>query len=441
MSNKNKITILVIIAALVALPYWRIKSNSQFYVDGLMSHLSHLGTWTHQSVDTSLNGKLTINNLTFTPRGFRQNVKIESVEVHTDMRKLLFSGAQNLSTHLPNSMTLLFNNAHFESNATDLIKAAEKASYWPMNVGYMGAYGCGKGAGPSFTPEQWSQILPIKPQFNMELSYSLVDAYHIDFNLNVDSLNNWYNVWSGTLTRTSDAAKISFNDTIVDTLYYYQVDQGFNAKRNDYCGKENNNSFAAYRLKSAEEIQKHLRVFAGKEMSQALSNQYQRSLAEDVETNVILKLREAKYIYEFAAMPQSEFLAAVDIEVALGENEYQTIALSDIDYLELDMETLRAEMEAKEQEAARKEALANQPKELLKTIVHNIGGTQNEYVVKNWAQSVGQNIKVRTKRGRPIFGKLLAINDSQLTISTRYMRGDATLTVPRKDVVSMTVTR
>jgi len=427
--------------ALVAIPYWRIKSNSEFFVDGIMSHLNHLGTWSHASVDTSLNGKVSINRVRFTPRGFRQTISIESIDVHSDMRKLLLSSAQHLTTHVPESMTLSINNAQLQDNASDYSMAVEKNNYWPMAVGYLGAYGCGTGPGPSFSPDQWDQILTSAPQFNMELSYSLIDDYHLDFNLNIDSLDNWFIAWSGTLTRSSDVPKISFNDTIVDTLYYYHSDQGFNKKRNEYCATQNNNSFSAYRLKGAEEIQGYLRVYAGKEMPQFLSNQYQRSLAENIEVNSILKLKEPKYLYEFAALSQNEALGLLTIEAAIGENEYQPIELTDIDFLELDMETLRTEMEAKEQEAKRVEVEANQPKELLKTITHTMGGTQSEYLIENWNQAIGQNIKIKTKRGRPFFGKLMSIGDTHLTITSRYMSGSATITVAKKDVVYMTASR
>ncbi|TDR23639.1 hypothetical protein [Marinicella litoralis] len=441
MNNKNKLIVLAIFVALVAIPYWRIKSNSTFFVEGLMLHLSHLGTWTHSSIDTSLNGKVTVNDVRFTPKGYRQTASIKSIDINTDMRKLMLSSAQNLRTHVPANMTLSFNNVQLQNNAKDFITTVEKNSYWPMAAGYLGAYGCGTDPGPGFSPEQWDQILPTSPQFNMELSYSMVDSYHMDFNLNIDNVDNWFIAWSGTLTRPSDVPRITFNDTIVDKLYYYHVDQGFNKKRNDYCATQHNNSFSAYRLKGAEEIQAYLRVYAGKEMTQFFSNQYQRSLAENIEVNTIFKLKEPKYLYEFFSLPQKEAWATMDIEAAIGENEYQAVELAEIDFLELDMETLRAEMEAKEQEAIRVEKASNQPKELLKTITHNIGGTKSEYLIENWTHAVGQNIKVRTKRGRPIFGKLLSANGTQLTISTRYMRGNATITVAKKDVVSMTANR
>ncbi len=442
MNNQSKIIVLLILVAIVAVPYWRLKSNSQFFVDGLTTHLNHLGAWSYTGIDTAINGKVTINGVRFTPKGYSQTIKIDSIDVYTDMKKLLLSSAQNLATHVPDSMTMSINNAQIQGNTGDLNTAIEQNNYWPMAAGYLGAYGCGTGSGPSFTADQWDQILSTQPHYNMELSYSKIDSYHLDFNFNIDSEDNWFITWSGTLTRPSDVPRISFNDTIVETLYYYHADQGFNKKRNEYCATQNNDSFSAYRLKGAEEIQTYLRVYAGKEMSQFLSNQYQRSLAENIEVNTIFKLKEPKYLYEFVAMSQRDVMASMNIEAAIGENEYKAVELSDIDFLELDMETLRAEMDAKEQEAIRVEKVNNEPKELLKTITRKIGGAKKtEYVIENWMEAVGQNIKVRTKRGRPIFGKLMSANGTQLTISTRYMRGDATISVAKKDVVSLTATR
>ncbi|MCX7552319.1 hypothetical protein OS175_00385 [Marinicella sp. S1101] len=441
MNNTNKIITIVIIAALIGLPYWRITHNSEFFAEGLLSHLNELGEWSHQSIDTSLNGEVVIKNLTFRPTGYQQTISIDAIEVHTDMKKLLFSGSSRLLSHIPTNLTMTFQNARVNPGNGDLKTAINRANYWPMAANYLGAFGCGEGVGPSFSDAQWQQILPQNPNFNLELSYSLVDDYHIDFNLNINSPSNWFIAWSGTLTRSSDVERISFNDTVIDTLYYYHADQGFNKKRNDVCAKANKESFAAYRLNSAEEIQKYLRVFAGQEMSSFLSNQYQRLLTEDIELNAIFDLREPRYIFEIAEMSQKNYYALIDIEAALGESEYQKIVLSEIDYINLDMETLRAEMQAKQEEADRLEAEANKPKELLKTITTTIGKSVNEVTVSDWSQAVGQNIKVRTKRGRPIFGKLSSINDKQLTIVSKYMRGNATITVMRDDVVSMSITR
>ncbi len=442
MSNRNKIIVLAILIALVALPYWRIKNNSEFFVRGVMNHLEHMGTWNHSSIESSLDGNVTVHGVRFTPNGFKQSILINSISIHADMRKLLFSGPQKLTTHVPNNLTISFKNISFDNNSQDYLTAAEKQNYWPMAAGYLGAFGCGTGPEPNFSPEQWRGIMATSPQFDIELNYSLVDSYHIDFNLNIESTDNWYIVWSGTLTRTSDIAQISFQDTIVEKLYYYHADQGFNKKRNDFCAQQNNESFSAYRVRSAEEIQTQLRIYHGKEMPAMLSNQYQRSLAENIEINAIFDLLEPQYIYEFADLSQKDFFIKSDIEAAFGESDYKQIELADIDFLELDIETLRTELEAKEAEAKRLEDEANAPKELLKTIKHTVGGeTPNEYVIKDWNEAIGENIRVRTKRGRPIFGKLLSINKTHLTIATRYMRGDATISVAKKDVVRMTKTR
>ncbi|MCB1581776.1 MAG: hypothetical protein R3E90_07430 [Marinicella sp.] len=442
MSNRNKIILLVLLIAVIALPYWRVKSNSKFFVDGVINHLENMGVWNHSSVEVSLDGNVKVLGVQFIPNGFKQAMNIDSVNIHVDMRRLLFSSPHKLTTHVPNNLTISFNNVSFEHNSSDFQKAAEQQNYWPVAVGYLGAYGCGTGAEPNYTSEQWDEILPTAPQFNIELNYSLVDSYHIDFNLNIESDGNWYIVWSGTLTRTSDVDLISFHDTIIEKLYYHHADMGFNQKRNEFCAQQNNESFSAYRVNSAEEIQTQLRVYHGKEMPSLLSNQYQRSLAEGIEINAIFDLSEPKYIYEFADLKQKDFFEQSQIEAAFGENDYKKIDLADIDFLELDMETLRAELEAKEQEAKRLEAEANAPKELLKTIKHTVGGeSPNEIVIKDWNEAIGENIRVRTKRGRPIFGRLLSVNDTHLTIATRYMRGDATISVAKKDVVRMTKTR
>jgi len=441
MNNRNKIIVLAILVALVALPYWRIKQNSAFFADGIIDHLSALGEWSHQSVDASLNGQVKINQLSFRPTGYRQTIRIDSIEIRTDLKRLLLSSAEKLRAQVPKNMTLSFNNARVMSDGSDLQSDINRANYWPMAGMYLGAYGCGKGSGPSFTDQQWQQIFPSAPHFNLEVSYSLVDNYSLDFNININSPNNWFIAWSGTFTRPNDSERITFNENIIDKLYYYHSDQGFNQKRNALCAKENKDSFAAYRINSADEIQQYLRVYTGKEMPDFLSNQYQRALSEDIELNAIFTLEEPQYIFELAALSQEDFYKKSTIEAAMGENEYQTIELTDIDFLDLDMDTLRAEMEAKQKEAERLEAEANKPKELLKTVVHTIGKSNNEEIIKNWSNAVGRNIKVRTKRGRPIFGRLLAINDQQLTIASKYMRGKATITVAREDVVSMSVSK
>ena len=279
MNNRTKLIVLAILVALLALPYWQIKHNSKFFAEGVLSHLGDLGEWTHQSVDTAFNGQITLKKLTFRPTGYRQSIAIDSIQVHTDMKKLLFSGSQKLISHLPKTMTLSFRNARvLSSKSSDLQSAINRANYWPMAASYLGAFGCGEGSGPSYSDAQWQQIFSNTPNFDLEVSYSLVDNYHIDFNINIESPNNWFIVWSGTLTRPSDVERISFNETIVDTLYYYHSDQGFNEKRNRVCAAANRDSYSAYRLNSAEEIQKYLRVYTGQQMSDSLSNQYQRSL-------------------------------------------------------------------------------------------------------------------------------------------------------------------
>ena len=75
-------------------------------------------------------------------------------------------------------------------------------------------------------------------------------------------------------------------------------------------------------------------------------------------------------------------------------------------------------------------------------VTHKIGkkrGVKNS--LSNWRDAIGKNVSIKTMRGRPIFGKLLAMDANQLTISARYMSGNATLTVLRKDVLSVALSR
>ncbi|KAA3639282.1 MAG: hypothetical protein DWP95_10825 [Proteobacteria bacterium] len=440
--NKKNIIIILIVVALVALPWWRINHNSEFFVEGLMSHLSHLGDWTYQDHKASVSGDIAIEGVQFKPRGYQDVIQVDSITVTADARDLLFTKSSDLLVKLPPELTVNFNHVSVVKSDSHLLNNILKNNYYPMVVGFLGAYGCGEGAGPSFSVEQWQAMNSLQPVFDIKLTYALVDDYHVDFNININSPDNWYSTWSGGLTRPSDDDRLAFHDTIVDTLYYYYADHGFNSKRNQLCGQDQQSTFAAYRSKSSEALQQALRIFAGGEMSPKLANQYQRSLQTDVEYNAIFKLKQPKYIFEFAGWSQSELFSNSDIEAALGEQEYQTVELSKIDHLDLDLETLRRDMEQRQAVLKEREAEANKPKELIRRIKTHVGGQQKrEYTLKNWSDAIGQSVKIKTKRGRPIFGVLKAINADQVTVSTRFKSGDATINISRKDVLSISIAR
>ncbi|MCX7545638.1 LSm family protein [Marinicella gelatinilytica] len=441
--NKKNIIIIVIVIALVALPWWRINQNSEFFVEGLMSHLSHLGDWTYQDHSTSISGDISIEGVQFKPRGYQDIIRVESITVTTDARDLLFTKSTDLLVKLPPELTVNFNQVKVVNPQSELQNNILKSNYFPMVLGYLGAFGCGDGTEPSFTSEQWQAMNGSEPVFDVKLTYALLeDDYSIDFNININSPDNWYTTWSGGLIRPNDDERLAFHDTIIDTLYYYYADQGFNEKRNQFCGKDQQSTFAAYRLNSSEALQQILRVYAGGEMSPKLANQYQRSLQPQVEYNAILKLKQPKYIFEVADWSQSELFKNSDIEAALGEQEYQDIKLSKIDHLDLDIETLRVDMEQRQKIREEREAQANKPKELIRQIKTHVGGQQKrEYTLTNWSDAIGQSVKIKTKRGRPIFGTLKAINDNQVTVSTRFKSGDATINISRKDVLSISIAR
>lgn len=441
MKNKN-ILIVVILIVLLALPWWRINHNSQFFVEGVFSQLSHLGDWDYQNYSVSISGDIAIEKVQFKPLGYRQVVNIESITLTTDVRDLLFTKATDLLFKLPPQLAVNFNHVQVADRTGDLQKKINAANYYPMVVGYLGAFGCGDNPGPSYSEQQWQKISPQPPVFDVKLTYALVDDFTLDFNVNINNIENWYVAWSGSLTRSNNEDHLTFHDAILDTLYYYYADQGFNKKRNDLCGTQKQSSFAGYRLNSAEALQQNLRVYAGGEMSQKLSNLYQRSLQSDVEYNAIFKLNEAKYIFEFAAWSQSQLLANSQIEAALGEQEYQAIQLSKIDYLNLDIDTLRSNMEQRQQLQEDQQAADNEPKKVVRQVKTHIGGQQrNETIISDWSTAVGQDVKIKTKRGRPIFGVLMAVNDQMVTVTTRFKSGDATISIQRKDVLSISTRR
>jgi len=441
MKNKN-ILFVIILVALLSLPWWRINHNSQFFVEGVFSQFSHLGDWDYQNFSVSVSGDIAIDKVQFKPHGYRQVINIDSITLSADVRDLLFTKSADLLVKLPAQLAVNFNHVQVADRSGDLQKNINADSYYPMVVGYLGAFGCGDNPEPSFSEQQWLKLFPQSPVFDIKLTYALVDDFTLDFNVNVNNIDNWFVTWSGSLTRSNNDDRLTFHDTILDTRYYYYADQGFNKRRNDMCSAQKNSSFAGYRLDSAEAVQQNLRVYAGGEMSQKLSNLYQRSLQPDVEYNAIFKLKEAKYIFEFGAWKQNDLLANSEIEAALGEQEYQAIKLSKIDYLNLDIDTLRNDMEQRKQLQKDQQAAEQQPKKLLRQVKTHIGGQQkNEVIVSNWASAIGQDVKVMTKRGRPVFGVLKAVNNQQITVTTRFKSGDATISIQRKDVLSISTRR
>ncbi|WP_154224206.1 hypothetical protein [Marinicella rhabdoformis] len=434
--NNNKIIALVVIALLVGLPFWRIQSNSKYFVEGVMGHLGTLGEWKHSQMESSLDGEIRLKRLTFIPAGKRQGYQIDSMRIHADVWDLLLKDSRDLVALAPHSLGINLYGVRFNGNGNDLVEEVYGNNFWPLVAGHLGSFACGEGENDTFSQSQWQTMYPGGLSHDIEITYQLSDALNIDFSVNVQTSDAWYITWSGSLTRSSDVPRITFNDTIVDTLYYYHADQGFNIKRNEMCAKKHRNSFAAFRLDSANQLQQLLRALVAKDMPEKLNNLYQRSLAAESEVNAILKLDEPKYMFELAGVPQNDILAASSLEVALGENEYEKVELKAIDHLDLNMDLLRLQMEAQEKKAEA-EAEANKPKELIKVITHQIGKQKSSNNLTNWNDAIGKNVRIKTKRGRPIFGKLMSMDAKQLTVSTRYMSGNATLTVPRHEVMSV----
>ncbi|MCF6299652.1 MAG: hypothetical protein L3J52_00785 [Proteobacteria bacterium] len=436
----HKIIITVIILAILAYPVWRIQDHSKVFAERIFDHTEAMGSWTYSKIESSLGGKITIHDAVFTPTGFRQGFVLDQIQISANVLELLLSAKNDVASKLPENLKVSFNSISLNTNGQDLNKAIHQASYGNLVIGYLGSFACGDISDLSFSPEQWEEILPEPVIHNLEFTYSLTDSYHIDFNVNIDSNELWFVNWSGTLTRSSDVGHINFGDTFIDTLYYYHVDKGFNQKRNNVCIQKHKDSFAAYRLNSAATLQQFLRVNAHKELPDKLNNQYQRLLAEGAEVNAIFRFKDRKYITAFFNMDQKDFFAASTLEAAIGEGDYLTIELEDIDHLDLNIDLLREQLEERTRVAVKKLADEQKANEKRKVTPIRIGDTTKSRTIPKsaWHQAVGKTVKIKTKRGRPVFGKLVAANDKLITISIQFVSGNSTISIKTKNVLVMT---
>ncbi len=439
--NNSRIVAVGIITLLIVLPFWRVNQNAEHMADGVDNHLSGLGEWKHAEVQVGLDGKVTLSKVTFIPKGHSQGYQIQNIQIHSSLWDLLLKSPQQLTNSLPDGLTISFNGIGLNDNGQDLKQTIQQNNFWPVAANGLGILGCGQGDEVSFTDQQWRTLFPDGLYFNAEFTYRLVDNFHIDFNLNIDVEDGWFTTWSGTLARSSDLFDITFDDVIMETLYYYQADMGFNQRRNDMCARVHQDSFAAYRLASANQLQHYLKAQVAKDLPEDLHNMYQRSLAADTEINAIVKFAKPRYISEVAVQKPGDLLLSSSLEVALGENDYTAVELTAIDHLDLSMDLLKNQLEA-QNKRKQDEAEKNKQEELIKTVKTQIGGPQRtETQLSDWSEAVGKQVNIKTKRGRPVFGKLIAIDSKVLTISTRYMQGNATLSIPRDEVLSVSLSR
>ena len=437
--NKNKLIVLVLLVAAVAYPLWRLKTQSEKFVETFFDKAAAMGAWRYGDVRLSPSGVIHVSNIQLTPTGYNQGFRISSAEMETNIWDLLFTTELGLIQALPANLSIAAKDVRFSASGNDLQKAIIEKDFWPIVAGFQGGFGCGEDFDRSFTYEQWQQMVPASPVFDVEINYQNTGNFGLNFGVGIQARNLWYVNWSGTLELTDNSGNFTFQDALVEQLYYTYQDAGFNAKRNGLCQKNHQDSFAAFRLHSAERLQQQLRVLVGQEMPEEISNWYQRSLSPDAEINAIFNLNDKQYVQRVLDGEQTDFLSQVNIEVAIDEGDYTPIELRKINYLAMDPELLKDQYEQKQKREEERLAALNQPKELIKTVKTTIGKKRGvTYIqIKDWTDAIGSKVVVRTRRGRPIFGRLKAVKNDEIIMTSQYVSGKAEISIQRGNIISL----
>ena len=265
----------------------------------------------------------------------------------------------------------------------------------------------------------------------------------MDVDLIIDAENQFSATWSSNLKQSYKDPVISLNELIVEKLYYNYLDYGFNLKRNNACMKNYSDSFAKYRLSSAEHIQNYLRTHFAKELPPLLISWYQRMLAPDVEYNAIFSLKERQYLNTILDSDQINFYQKASVEVASTDNKFIPITLKEIDFTAIDSELLKRE-NLKRSELEKKAELKKQQ---IKTkpftpIIHTIGFKKSKKVSLSQISSIiNKRVRIKTKRGRPISGYIRAEKNGVITIETNLKIGSAQFTLEVKQISSIELIR
>ena len=441
---KNKLLGLIIILGLLSIyPIYRYYSNADVFARAVLDHLSALGKWSTGSIISHYDGDITINNLTFTPNGRSQHINIGNIVIKTDPMFLLKSDSNELNYMLPETLSLSVNSALLEGNATDIYEGLRKDSMWMVLAGFAGSFGCDRDATLSFNSSDWKNILAPGQLFNLDLFYSRQPNGSLDVDLIVDAENQFSATWSSNLKQSYNDPVISLNNLIVEKLYYNYLDYGFNLKRNNACMKNYSNSFAKYRLSSAEHIQNYLRTHFAKELPPLLISWYQRMLAPDVEYNAIFTLNERQYLNIIVDTDQVSLYQKARVEIASTDNKFIPISLKEIDFTAIDSELLKRE--SLKREALEKKAQAKKhqiKKNIYAPIIHTIGKKLSKNVSLSKINTVlNKRVRIKTKRGRPITGFIRAEKNGVITIETSLKIGSAQFTLEIRQISSIELIR
>jgi len=439
---KIKILSLLIVLALLSIyPIWRYNNNAKFFAEAVLAHASMMGKWTHQSISNNLDGKITINNLTFKPNNHSQSFDISSMVITTSPMFILKSNAYELDYMLPESMSIAINSAILTRNSNDINQALKSNSMWMLIAGYAGSFGCIRESSISFDDTSWANILDKDQIFNVDLYYSRQFNGSLDVDLILDAENLFSSTWSSNLKSSYPDNQIIIDELLVDKLFYAYLDNGFNFKRNNACMKNYQSSFAKYRLSSAEHIQKYLREHFSKELPKTLINWYQRMLAPDVEYNAIITLNDRKYLNDVYRINQRDLYENSMVEISTAENEYLPITLTDIDYTSIDTEILKQENLRKKKKArlAKLEAEKKKNAKFKPTVFRTGTKVSRQISLADLSVALNKKVRIKTSRGRPITGYIVSIDNHLLVLDSTFKTGTSTITIPINKLSSVEI--
>ncbi len=437
---KNKlIGFIVVLVVILSYPTWRYFHNANVFAKAIINHASRLGEWQYGSISTSLGGSITIRNLKFTPKNHKQSYEISSVNIETRPLFLFKNSALKLNTLLPEFLSMSVNGASLDDEASDIYDTLQERSLWMYIAGYAGSFGCKKDSYTVFPKDAWKKLIGDDQTFNLDLYYSRQSNGSVDVDLIVTADELFSSTWSSNLKAAYFENQLILEDLVVDKLFYNYLDNGFNLKRNNICAQNYGNSFAKYRLSSAEHLQQYLRTYYSKQLPEDLSQRYQRMLTPDIEFNAIITLDERQYVSDFVQQEQIALYENSQLEISTSNSDYFTAELVDIDYTKLDTERLKSEILEREKiERQRKLKEQKKTKSYLKAVVFKTGKSKSRAIsLQNLSSVLNKKLRIKTKRGRPIIGYLRKVDAKTITIESLFKNGNAKMILNKKQIASV----
>lgn len=426
------LSVLLVIVLLSIYPMWRYFSNAELFADAIFGHVSKMGTWTHGSVSSGFDGKITIRNINYTPKNHTQGFAIDSIVISTTPMFLLKSNPVELAYILPETLSISVNSASLNNTSNDIFDSMKQNSLWMMLVGYAGSFGCTREHYTTFEDATWNKIIKKDQLYNVDLYFSRQGNGSLDVDLILDAENMFSSTWSSNLKSSYNEDQIVIDELLIDKLYYSYLDNGFNLARNNACIENYKSSFAAYRLSSAEHVQKYMRVNYSKELPSNLINWYQRMLAPDTEYNSIINLNNRMYLSDFYSSNQLDLFEHSTVEISTTKNEYMPVILKEIDYTKIDTELLISENIKKQKRVDLEKQLAEKRKnnQQKRTIIRTGSSNSRIIALDNLSSIINKRVRIKTIRGRPIKGRIRELNQGLVTLESNFKTGTSTITIP-----------